>query len=170
MQVDTNVDEADISQVQVGQRATFAVDAFPGTTFPASVTQIRQAAINVQNVITYDVVLAVDNSKLRLLPGMTANVRILTDTVTGTLKIPNAALRFKPAGGAQGSRKERGLQTIYVLESGGIQPIQVTTGLSDGSFTAVSGNDLHAGDFVVTAAASAPWPASPTPGSRGPGF
>ena len=171
MQVDTNVDEADVSQVQVGQRATFTVDAFPGTTFPASVTQIRQAAINVQNVITYDVVLAVDNSQLRLLPGMTANVRILTNTVKGALRIPNAALRFKPAGAAQGSRKERGVQTIYVLESGGaLRPIQVTTGLSDGSLTAVSSNDLHAGDLVVTGSASTPRPVSPTSGSRGPGF
>jgi HlyD family secretion protein len=171
MQVDTNVDEADVSQVQVGQRATFTVDAFPGTTFPASVTQIRQAAINVQNVITYDVVLAVDNSQLRLLPGMTANVRILTNTVKGALRIPNAALRFKPPGAAQGSHKERGVQTIYVLESGGaVHPIQVTTGLSDGSLTAVSSNDLHAGDLIVTGSASTPRPVTPTSGSRGPGF
>jgi HlyD family secretion protein len=171
MQVDTNVDEADVSQVQVGQRATFTVDAFPGTTFPANVTQIRQAAINVQNVITYDVVLSVDNSQLRLLPGMTANVRILTTTVKGALKIPNAALRFKPTGTAQGGRKERGIQTIHVLESGGgLRPIQVTTGLSDGSFTAVSSNDLHAGDLVVTGSASASRPSGPTPPPRGPGF
>jgi HlyD family secretion protein len=102
---------------------------------------------------------------------MTANVRILTSTVKGTLKIPNAALRFKLAGATQGSRKERGTQTIYVLASGGaLHPIQVTTGLTDGSFTAVISNDLRAGDLVVTASASAATPATRTPGPRGPGF
>jgi HlyD family secretion protein len=101
---------------------------------------------------------------------MTANVRILTNTVKGALKIPNAALRFKPAGTAQG-RKERGIQTIYALESGGaLHPLQVTTGLSDGSSTAVSSSDLHAGDLVVTGSASTPRPVTPTSGSRGPGF
>jgi HlyD family secretion protein len=172
MQVDTNVDESDVSQVQVGQRATFTVDAFPGTTFPATVKQIRQAAINVQNVVTYDVVLTVDNSALRLLPGMTANVRILTNTVRGAMRIPNAALRFKLAGATQGARKERGIQTIYVVRPDQtLRPIQVTTGLSDGSFTAVSSNELHAGDPVVTGATGAQKAASaPKQGSRGLGF
>jgi len=170
MQVDTNVDESDISQVQVGQRASFTVDAFPGTTFHANVAQIRQAAINVQNVITYDVVLSVDNSDLRLLPGMTASVRILSNTVKGALKVPNAALRFKLSG-EPASRKERGVQTIYVLGSDGVpRPVQVTTGLSDGNFTAVSNGDLHAGDPVITASSAVGKAATPTSGPRGPGF
>jgi HlyD family secretion protein len=173
MQVDTSVDESDISQVQVGQRASFSVDAYPGVTFSAVVNQIRKAAINVQNVITYDVVLFVDNSELRLLPGMTANVRILTSTVKDTMKVPNAALRFRPMDAAALSRKEKGRQAVYVLSADGTpQPVQVTTGLSDGNFTAVSSNDLHAGDLVITGStASIPAPApTRTPGPRGPGF
>jgi HlyD family secretion protein len=171
MQVDTNVDEADVSQVQVGQHATFTVDAFPGTNFPADVVQIRQAAINVQNVITYDVVLAVDNSRLRLLPGMTTNVRILTSTLKGVMKIPNAALRFKPSGAGPAGRKERGVQTIYMSDAGGPpRPVQVTTGLSDGMFTAVLSGDIHAGDIVITGSTNAVQASNPAPRSRGPGF
>jgi HlyD family secretion protein len=172
MQVDTNVDESDISQIQVGQHASFTVDAYSGVTFPAVVSQIRKAAINVQNVITYDVVLSVDNADLRLLPGMTANVRILTNTIKNTLRIPNAALRFRPAGTAQTVRKEKGRQSIYGLAiDGKPQPIQVTTGLSDGSFTAVSSTELHAGDPVIIASATSnPTAATRPQGPRGPGF
>jgi HlyD family secretion protein len=151
MQVDTNVDESDISQVLVGQRASFTVDAYPGVTFPADVYQIRKNAINVQNVITCDVVLRVDNSQLRLLPGMTANVRILTNAVKDTLKVPNAALRFRPAGVATTARRERGsTQTVYMLDAGGTpRPVQVNTSLSDGNFTGISGSELHDGDLVI---------------------
>jgi HlyD family secretion protein len=172
MQVDTNVDESDVSQTQVGQKATFTVDAYPGTNFSADVVQIRQAAINVQNVITYDVVLAVDNSQLKLLPGMTANVRIMTNTLNGVLKIPNAALRFKPSGAAPAGRKDKGVQTIYTLDPGGApRPVQVTTSLSDGTFTAVSGGDIRPGDLVITGLLSPARASNSTPGSsRGPGF
>ena len=105
---------------------------------------MRKNAINVQNVITYDVVLRVDNSQLRLLPGMTANVRILTNTVKDTLKVPNAALRFKAGGTATAGRRERGTQTVYLLNAtGSPRPIQVTTSLSDGNFTGISSSELH---------------------------
>jgi HlyD family secretion protein len=172
MQVDTNVDESDISQLQVGQHASFNVDAYPGVTFPADVYQMRKNAINVQNVITYDVVLRVDNSQLRLLPGMTANVRVLTNTVKDTLKVPNAALRFKPGGTATAGRKERGTQTVYVLDATGTRPVQVTTSLSDGNFTGVSSSELHDGDLVIVGStASTQAAASRTPGpQRGLGF
>jgi HlyD family secretion protein len=172
MQVDTNVDESDISQVQVGQKASFTVDAYPGATFRARVSQIRKAAINVQNVVTYDVVLSVDNSDLRLLPGMTANVRILTNTVKNTLRVPNAALRFRPTDAAQTIRRERGRQSIYILGSDGQpQPVQVTTGLSDGSFTAIASDALRAGDPVITASTSSTSASAVrTQGPRGPGF
>jgi HlyD family secretion protein len=172
MQVDTNVDESDISQVQVGQHASFTVDAYPGATFPADVYQIRKNPINVQNVITYDVVIRVDNSQLRLLPGMTANVRILTNAVKDTLKVPNAALRFKPAGVVTAARRERGRQTVYVLDAGGtLRPVQVTTSLSDGNFTGVSSSELHEGDLVIVGSiASTQAVAARTPGPRGPGF
>jgi len=173
MQVDTNVDESDISQVQVGQHASFTVDAYPSVTFPADVYQMRKNAINVQNVITYDVVLRVDNSQLRLLPGMTANVRILTNTVKDTLKVPNAALRFKAGGTATAGRRERGTQTVYVLNAtGSPRPIQVTMSLSDGNFTGISSSELHDGDLVIVGSTSSTQAAaSRTPGPpRGPGF
>lgn len=178
MQVDTNVDESDIGRVQLGQPGSFTVDAYPAVTFPAVVIQIRKAAINVQNVITYDVVLAVDNHELRLLPGMTANVRILTDTVKDALKVPNASMRFKLPGTVttQESRREAGAQTIYVLSPDGTpRRVHVKTGLSDGAFTAVSSKDLHVGDLVIigasgpASAVSSATRGQPGP-SRGPRF
>ena len=98
MQVDTNVDEADVGRVQVGQQATFTVDAFPGRTFRGAITQVRKAAQILQNVVTYDVVVSADNLDLKLLPGMTANIKVVTDQRDGVLQVPNAALRFRPPG------------------------------------------------------------------------
>ena len=100
MQVDTNVSEADVGRVRVGQPADFTVDAYPGQVFHGTVTSIRKAPINVQNVITYDVVIGVSNPDLKLFPGMTANVKILVDQRTNVLKVPNAALRYHPADAA----------------------------------------------------------------------
>ena len=103
MQVDTNVDEADIGRIGLGQRVTFTVDSFPGQTFSGEVVQIRKAPQVVQNVVTYDVVVSAQNSALKLLPGMTANVRIVVDQKASALKVPNAALRFRLAdAGAEG--------------------------------------------------------------------
>jgi HlyD family secretion protein len=98
MQIDTNVDEADIGRIEEGQEASFTVDAFPGQAFPGRIVQIRKAPRPVQNVVTYNVVVAVDNPRQRLLPGMTANVRIVTDRRQDVLRVPNAALRFRPPG------------------------------------------------------------------------
>jgi HlyD family secretion protein len=98
MQVETSVDEADIGRIRVDDRATFTVDAFPGETFVGTVTQIRKAPQIVQNVVTYTVIVAVDNPSGRLLPGMTANVKLVTAQKPSALKVPNAALRFRPAG------------------------------------------------------------------------
>ena len=96
MHVETNIDESDISRVQPDQEATFTVDAYPGQVFRGSVMQVRHAPTNVQNVITYTVVIAVDNPDRKLFPGMTANVRLVTDHMSAALKIPSAALRFRP--------------------------------------------------------------------------
>jgi HlyD family secretion protein len=96
MQVDTNVSEADIGRVAIGQEATFTVDAFPNLTFRGKVTDIRNAPVTVQNVVTYDVVILVRNPDLKLRPGMTANASILVARKDDVLKIPNAALRFRP--------------------------------------------------------------------------
>src|SRR5947208_2586393 len=98
MQVETSVDEADIGRINVDDRATFTVDAFPGETFVGSVTQIRKAAQIVQNVVTYTVVVAVPNPRGRLLPGMTANVKLVVAQKPSVLKVANAALRFRPPG------------------------------------------------------------------------
>lgn len=98
MQVDTSIDEAEIGRVRVGQQATFTVDSFPGRTFRGTVSQVRKAAQVVQNVVTYTAVIGTSNADLSLFPGMTANVRIVTDTREKALRVPNAALRFRPAG------------------------------------------------------------------------
>jgi len=98
MQVETDVDEADIGRVHVGQEAIFTVDAFAGREFHGQVLQVRKAPRVVQNVVTYTVLVSADNSDLRLLPGMTANIQIIVDERQNTLKVPNAALRFKPNG------------------------------------------------------------------------
>ncbi len=96
MQVDTSVDESEIGRVRLGQRASFTIDSFPGRSFNGEVRQIRKAAVTVQNVVTYTVVVSAQNADLSLVPGMTANVRIVTDSRESVLKVPNAALRFRP--------------------------------------------------------------------------
>jgi HlyD family secretion protein len=98
MQVEVSVDEADIGRIRLEDRVTFTVDSFPGQTFAGVVTQIRKAAQVVQNVVTYTVVVAVDNPRGHLLPGMTANAKMIVAEKPDVLKIPNAALRFRPAG------------------------------------------------------------------------
>lgn len=97
MQVETAIDEADVGRLKVGQRASFTVDAFPRRNFEGAIGQIRKSPQNVQNVISYTVVISAANPDLALLPGMTANVRIVVDRRESALKVPNAALRFRPA-------------------------------------------------------------------------
>ena len=101
MQVDTSIDEAEVGRVRVGQSATFTVDSFPGRSFRGKVAQVRKAAQVVQNVVTYTAVIATSNPDLSLFPGMTANVRIVVDSRENVLRIPNAALRFRPTGAVQ---------------------------------------------------------------------
>jgi len=98
MQVETSVDEADIGRLKLEDRANFTVDAFPGETFTGTVTQIRKAALVVQNVVTYTVIVGVENPSGKLMPGMTANVKLVVAQKTNALKVPNSALRFRPAG------------------------------------------------------------------------
>jgi len=98
MQVETSIDEADVGRIRAGQRATFTVDAFPGRTFAGEVRQVRKSAQTVQNVVTYTVLVSAANPDGQLMPGMTANVRVVTDTRESTLKIANAALRYRPPG------------------------------------------------------------------------
>jgi len=185
MQVDTNVSEADVGRVRVGQPATFTVDAYPGRIFKGAVTSIRKAPINVQNVITYDAVVGVSNAELKLFPGMTANVKILVDQRPNVLRVLNAALRYRPAseavaapaGGQRAGRAATLEQTVSVMDPDNQQRrVKVTTGQTDGTYTEVTGGGLKDGDRVIvaelaTASAPATSPAAAAPrGGRGAGF
>ena len=108
MEVKTNIDEADIGQITPGQTATFTVDSFTGREFSGTVTQIRKKPQNVQNVVTYTVVISADNADLKLLPGMTANVQVKVSDRPNALKIPNAAFRFNPPGVAPATSRGGG--------------------------------------------------------------
>jgi len=153
MQLDTNVDESDIGNISAGQTSTFTVDAYPGTAFQGQVTNVRKAPITTQNVVTYDVVIAVSNPDLKLFPGMTANARIFTAKLDDTLKVPNPVLRLHPTAAVLSQLglppAQAGKQEIYVLQGGKLQPVTVTLGLSDGKFTAITGGNLQVGEPVV---------------------
>lgn len=181
MQLDTNVDESDIGNISAGQKATFTVDAYPGTTFHGLVTNIRKAPISTQNVVTYDVVIAVSNPDLKLFPGMTANARILTTRLDDVLKVPNAVLRVRASAAALTqfglASTPAGKQEVYVLSGGKLRAVPVTFGISDGKSTAITAGDLKAGELVVmrfTTGAAAATTTNSVPGAsggrRGPGF
>ncbi len=180
MQIDTNVSEADVGNVREGEAVDFTVDAYPGTTFHGKVRQVRNAAITVQNVVTYDAVIDVDNSDLKLKPGMTANVSIIVATRDNVLKIGNAALRVRlpepneTAGSPKASqapvkkRKDdparRFQRTVYVLPDGEKtpKPLQIKIGINDGIETEVL-EGLNEGDKVVTAVLNSPSSAAAAP-------
>jgi HlyD family secretion protein len=185
MQIDSNVAEADVGVVEVGQDVDFTVDAFPMRTFHGKVVQVRNAPITVQNVVTYDTVIGVSNPDLKLKPGMTANVSIIVAHKDDVLQIKNAALRYRPAeatpaemgsrspapAGARGAaareRRTSG-RTVYLLSGGQPKPVQIKTGISDGVVTEVT-EGLKEGDRVVTAEitsspASSAAPANPFSG------
>src|SRR3989441_967922 len=165
MQVDTNVSESDVGRVQEEQPATFTVDAYPGQRFRGKVAQVRNAPITVQNVVTYDVVTAVDNAKLELKPGMTANVTITTAKRDQVLRIPVRALRFRPEGAAPGKDES----AIYLLGSdGALRHVEVQAGVRDNQHVEVLGGDLHEGDQVVVGLRRESTEAAPA--ARPPGF
>jgi HlyD family secretion protein len=97
MQVNTNIDEADVGRIKADMEATFSVDAYPGETFRGTISQVRLASTTIQNVVTYNALIDVPNPQLKLKPGMTTNVKILIESADDVLKIPNSALRFRPA-------------------------------------------------------------------------
>src|SRR5512133_174243 len=179
MQIDSNVAEADVGVVQVGQDVDFTVDAFPTQTFHGKVVQVRNAPITVQNVVTYDTVIGVSNPDLKLKPGMTANVSIIAARKDNVLQIKNAALRYRPAeaagsemgsrpssarGGRGASVRERTTteRTVYVLSGSRPTPVQIKTGISDGVVTEVV-EGLKEGDRVVTAEMAAKSQPASTP-------
>ena len=179
MQVDTSIDEADVGRIRVGQKAGFSVDAFAGRQFSGEVRQIRKAATVVSNVVTYTVIVSAPNPSLNLLPGMTANVRIVTAQAESVLKTPNAALRFRPPNGAEDKKpapsrsvppaptfQGGGSGRVWVVDSTGKpQTIAVKLGLSDGSMTEIHSEELTEGREVIvglTAAGNKP-PSMPGP-------
>jgi HlyD family secretion protein len=153
MQIDTSVAEADVGNIRVDMPVRFGVDAYPDVDFKGKVKQIRLAPVIQQNVVTYNVVVGVDNADEKLLPGMTANIRIAVNRREKVLRVPNAALRFRPAGEEEqqgGRRGKRGPPTVYKLAGEKLVPVPIQTGISDGAFTEVVGGELKEGDAVVT--------------------
>jgi HlyD family secretion protein len=143
MEIHANIDETDIGEIAVGQTAEFTVDAYPGRSFAAQVTEIRKAARLVHGVVTYTVVLETANPEGLLLPGMTSTVRIAVDEAGPGPAVPLASLRFAPEG-----RSAPG--TVWVLGTAGIAPRAVTLGPDDGTDVAVLAGDLVAGERVIT--------------------
>ena len=148
MQVDTNVSESDIGSVSEGDKARFSVDAFPGRMFEGTVVQVRQSPQTVQNVVTYDVVVAVANADLALKPGMTASTQIVTDERADVLRVPDQALRYAPSGAAA---VKAGASRIWVLRDGLPVEVAVVAGLDDDSVTELVSGDVKPGDLAITA-------------------
>jgi HlyD family secretion protein len=195
MQVDTNVSEGDVGRLQVGMKTYFTVDSFPGQRFNGTIRQIRNSATTVQNVVTYDAVIDVDNQDLRLRPGMTANVTIVYAERREALAISNAALRFRPppsmgGGGEKGSgsgsgggRRARGdwagkgdkgdkadpdapeAKTVWVLKGGAAAQAHIHAGLTDGTYTEVV-DGLDEGDDVIVDLEGSESSAPTTPSGR----
>ena len=152
MQIDTNVDEADIGKIMVGQPVEFSVDAYPEIIFNGKVAEVRNAPTTVQNVVTYDVVVKVKNPDLKLKPGMTANVSIILAEKKEVIRIPNAALRFKPVEVGESAPVPKG-PSVWVLENKKPKRIPVAIGISDGNHTEILSGDLKEGGQVIVEAA-----------------
>jgi HlyD family secretion protein len=158
MQIDTSVAEADIGRIEVGQEVKFTVDAYPDITFRGSVSEIRIAPIVVQNVVTYDVVVKVDNPELKLKPGMTANVSIIVSSKKDVLRIPNAALRFRPP---EMLKAEKG-SGAWIIENGKLKRVRVTVGISNGRYTELIQGDIREGQELIVESAAKPKGQVPT--------
>jgi len=170
MELQVNVDEADVGNVRPGQQASFTVDAYSDRKFPASIRDVRFASETVQGVVTYKAVLNVDNSELLLRPGMTATAEIKAIEIANALVVPNAALRFSPPAGDAGQKRtllQRILpgrpqfraaskrevasadRTLYVLRDGAAVEVRVRTGASDGKFTEIVSGEIKEGDALI---------------------
>ena len=171
MQIDADVGESDIGTVEEKQKVDFTVDAFPNRMFHGIVVQVRNSPTNVQNVVTYDTVIGVNNADLKLKPGMTANVSIIVAERSDVLRIPNAALRFRPpesttnappsgattggppAGNAPSGQHPKGqhrpTRPVYVLKDGKLEAVQVKIGITDGVYTEIT-DGLSESNNVVT--------------------
>jgi HlyD family secretion protein len=171
MKVNASIDEADLGQVREGQTVTFTVDAYPGETFEGKLAQVRLSPVVTQNVVTYAAIIAASNPDLRLKPGMTANVTVEVARRDHVLRVPAAALRFRPSdevlaalGQAEnladasarpvGTSSRSGGAAVWVYD-GGLHRVPVQTGLSDGSFTEIVEGGLEEGSQVATSVAAA---------------
>ncbi len=178
MQIDTSYAEADIGNIRVGQPATFRVDAFPNRTFRGEVKQVRLNPTTQQNVVTYDVVVSVDNQDQALMPGMTAYVSIIVAQRKEVLLVPNTALRFRPADTGKtrtGGDKPKGegrkgdaapMGTVYVLENGQPKAVRISVGITDNKLTEVLGGEIKDGDAVIVEDRQPPAKANGGPGMR----
>ncbi len=152
MQVDTNVSESDIGGVKEANKALFTVDAYPKRSFEGAVAQVRQSPQTVQNVVTYDVVVSVDNTDLVLKPGMTASTRIVIEQRSDVLRVPSQALRYVPAGSQRGSNRRASASDqgrVWVLRDGKAVRVPVTTGLDDDTYTEIVKGELNLDDQVI---------------------
>lgn len=163
MQIEVSVDEADISSIRQSQTVTFSVDSYPERSFRGRVTQIRNAPVITQNVVTYVVLVTVDNSDLKLKPGMTANVTIEVARKGSVLRLPLAALRFRPRSATDAGTTPRprnstatrppqqatGEQRVHILREGKPVAIGIRTGIADDSAIELTGGALKEGDLVV---------------------
>lgn len=147
MQIDTTVAEADVGSIQVGQKATFTVDAFPGREFSGTVRQIRLNSQVLQSVVTYNVVINVENHEEILMPGMTAFVNLVVSKQHGVLRIPTAALRFQPT--EEHTVKNPHEKRVYRLHKGQVVAVPIQTGISDNQFVEVLGGDMQIGDALI---------------------
>ncbi|WP_230368654.1 efflux RND transporter periplasmic adaptor subunit [Paludibacterium denitrificans] len=158
MQINTSFAEADIGGIASGMKATFTVDAYPGKHFVGTVSQVRLQATTTSNVVTYNVVVNVDNPDQKLLPGMTAYVNIVSKEARNVLLVPNSALRFKPAnatlkksGPKSANAKEGQPGTVYLLgKDGEPQPVPVRVNITDGKVTELVEGNLKDGDRLIT--------------------
>ncbi|MFM2435310.1 MAG: hypothetical protein RL063_1291 [Pseudomonadota bacterium] len=186
MQIDTSFAEADIGNIKVGQKAKFSVDAFQSRTFEGMVKQLRLNPTVITNVVTYDVVISVDNPEKILLPGMTAYVNIMVSKHDNVMLTPNAALRFKPKQddsqtssassadaknhGQHGGKKKPGQEDlssgkVYVIRDGKLTPIRISLGISDGRFTEFTSKDIKLNDQVIVGEIQANDTSSPSASS-----
>lgn len=171
MELQVDIDEADVGKTRVGQDATFNVDAYPDRKFPARIRDIRFASETVQGVVTYKGLLTVDNSELLLRPGMTATAEIVVQQVKDALLVPNAGLRFSPPSEEQGQSSQSLLRsiipsmpqfraasgpaesgpnrTVWVLRDGAPTEVAVVVGDTDGANTEILKGDIAAGDAVI---------------------
>lgn len=187
MQIDANFAEADIGNIRVGQMVRFTVDAFAGRNFQGKVKLIRLNPTTIQNVVTYDVVINVNNPDQILLPGMTAYVNIAVAARNDALLVPNAALRFKPANidsqkeasrssdnaqkrddGAAKPRRDAFSGKVYVLDKGRLRPVIVSLGITDNRNTEVVAGELKEGDQIVVADTQSEGKAKSSSSSRPP--